>query len=189
MADEKEVEPTGDIDLKPWEDLLDSLIPDRILELHDTTGAVHRVNTAVPAKIQLQLAKILGELYRLPSGAGEAFAKAIKAAKDADSKAAGFMIALNAVLQDESTSEQVQKLLGEAFVLAHPLTCRKAIENVYADPESTARAPKDQADATIMDAMAIEDVVQALLPFGARLVRRLLPAMRQMMALNGAQAS
>ncbi len=181
-VEQGELLPPGSAEMQQWEDLLDSLMPDRTIVVKDCTGFEHTLNTAVPANTQLKLMRLLGQLYRMPAGAGAAFAEAIQAARGAETRMGGLMMALNVILQNDETSDKVKEILSDAFKLAHPEVTRVAVENVLKD-ERLKQYVEDPTKATIMDALDLTDVVSGLLPFGARLVRKVLPAARKMMAL------
>lgn len=179
---QQEHEGAATFDDGAWEALLEILAPTGIMEVMDVTGHKHVLSTTVPAAVQLQLARTLGRLYALP--AGNAVAGALSEARGAENRLAGLAIAVNALLQDEETGKTLERLLSDAFALAHPKVTQRALDNVYAHEDFRLYAPEKREDATILYAFEITDIVRGLLPFGAGVARKALPAVRHLMALG-----
>lgn len=144
---------------KDWSKLLNDLVPPKVVEVEDVTGATHRLRASLPAAVETRVVRKLEELSKLAD-----FGGALQTVKDAsdsstqEAAAAGIDQLLHMLGNDE-----LLDVATECFTAAHPMAVRKAIENARADEEMAQYLPEGEPSAK--DVFSLADLAAGIVPF------------------------
>jgi hypothetical protein len=138
-----------------WQDLLERMFPSGVHTLHDLSGNAYEVRTVLSARRETELLRVLSKVAELPVGDWT------QGMKTAGATPQETITGLVAVLARVTSDSRALDLLDEAFCLVFRPVVDRALA---ACSDLTEGLDKPSA----VDVFDTVEMVQALLPFGAR---------------------
>lgn len=129
--------------------ILETLVPPGSIEVEDINGKKHTLPSAVPARRQIALLRIVQEMQAVAVSDAEVAALGKLLISGGGER--GVPAALGALIVELADNEKFLALLGKAFETAHPSACREG------NP---------------LDLFGVEELVAGLVPLFVRILKR-----------------
>lgn len=145
--------------------LFDTLLPPESIKFRDEAGNEYTSPPSLPIRREQKLVAKLSEVFDIPGSKLKGGLNVLTTKQEGREQIGALLGMAKELIKDEA----VLKIVGEAFVLAHPLHAASAILAVKGDPRLSAFLDGG-AEPTVLDAFSGAEMLGALLPFGAGVV-------------------